>query len=53
MGPASLWVVLGGVFMEGGAFKRYITLKGIQREERSRTYIERIEDLFRESPEQS
>lgn len=22
MGPASLWVVLGGVFIEGGAFKR-------------------------------
>lgn len=24
-------------------------MKGIQREERSRTYVERIEDLFRES----
>lgn len=27
-------------------------MKGIQREERSRTYRERIEDLFREIPEQ-
>lgn len=50
MGPASLWVVLGGVFIEG-AFKRIYNTE--RDTERSRKYVERIEDLFRESPEHS